>query len=106
MTEIKPVPAERFNMGYSFYDQPEMQTSETGDYVEFSAYEALQKENERLDFKFKHYCGRIRKVLQRHRERDAAQAKRIADLEETNGLLQTQVHCLEIVAASKNGDKP
>lgn len=34
----------------------------------------------------------------------AAQAKRIAELEETNGLLQTQVHCLEMVAASKNGE--
>ena len=34
----------------------------------------------------------------------AAQAKRIAELEETNGLLQTQVHCLEMVAVSKNGE--
>lgn len=45
---------------------------------------ALQKENERLDFKFKHYWGRIRKVLQRHRERDAAQAKRISEQQEDN----------------------
>lgn len=55
MSEIKPVPVERFDMGYSFYGYPEMQSSETGDYVEFAAYEALKAES-------------------------AAQAKRIADL--------------------------
>ena len=49
--------------------------------IDARTVEALQKENERLDFKWKHYWGRIRKVLQKHRERDAAQAKRIAHLE-------------------------
>lgn len=39
-------PVERFDLGYSFYDCPEMQSSETGGYVEFAAYESLQKENE------------------------------------------------------------
>jgi hypothetical protein len=48
MIEIKPVTVERFDMGDSFYGQPEMQSSETGDYVEFAAYEALQKENAAL----------------------------------------------------------
>lgn len=37
-------------------------------------------------------------------EMGQSQANRIAELEETNGLLQTQVHCLEMVAASKNGE--
>lgn len=61
-----------------------------------AAYEALQKENERLDFKFKHYWGRIRKVLQRHRERDAAQAKRIAELYDV-----ANDHRYSYIAASK-----
>lgn len=51
----------------------------------------------------------VENELNKHRileqsDESAAQAKRIAELEETNGLLQTQVHCLEMVAASKNGD--
>lgn len=43
-------------------------------------------------------------VTESLRSENAAQAKRIATLEGTSGLLQTQVHCLEMVAASKNGD--
>ena len=56
--------------------------------VPLAEYEKLRVEleladmyNEGLDFKFKHYCGRIKKVLQRHRERQKAQAQRIAELE-------------------------
>lgn len=41
-------PVERFDFGYSFYGHPEMQSSETGDYVEFAAYKALKAENEAL----------------------------------------------------------
>jgi len=104
-----------------------------------AAYEALQKENERLkidlygmqEAKKAHFniskanleeCGRLlnescddnaikqQAIISLKYEIDgmhdlnAAQAKRIAELEETNGLLQTQVHCLEMVAASKNGE--
>lgn len=75
MSEIKPVERFTFSVEHETAYQDEQ-----GLWVKFPAYEALQKENERLDFK--HCCGRIRKVLQRHRERDAAQAKRIGELEE------------------------
>ncbi len=57
MSEIKPVT--RFDLGYSFYGYAEMQTSETGDYVEFAALEALQAENEELKRKHKFTCENL-----------------------------------------------
>lgn len=65
-----------------------------------AAYEALQKE---LELEKMMSVGYIAQGDRLSAE-NAAQAKRIAELEETNGLLQTQVHCLEMVAALKNGE--
>lgn len=84
MSAIKPVTAERFDMGYSFYGQPEMQSSETGDYVEFAAYEALQKENAELKAEM-HMARDSNEISslanKKFIEESAAQAKRIAELE-------------------------
>lgn len=66
---------------------------------------ALQKENAELKRNHKFTCENLANTvpfIEELEQKNAAQAKRIADLEETNGLLQTQVHCLEMVAASKD----
>ncbi len=70
MSEIKPVA--RFDLGYSFYGYAEMQTSETGDYVEFAALEALQEE---LEDEKQKGAALWKNVESRCKEIDALQAE-------------------------------
>lgn len=77
-------PVERFDLGYSFYDCPEMQSSETGGYVEFAAYEALKAENEKLEA---HYEGALDSIREHQQICNALKAEN-EELKEENRLLK------------------